>query len=405
MDAQNMRPKVLVLTKLFWPDGGGGELATYLIVKNVLSKSFDVLVVSGTRRSKPDVLRGANYVHWSALESKYKPVEWLRLLANTRWLRKLVERVDIVYIPSHTLMPMAMATKLVKPSVKVVLHLHNYQALTYTSIILAGRRPDVATDVIVEYREHRSLLRALLAGFGHHINRVNRYAIIYADRVICTSQRQYEILLKYLPELRSKAVVIYNPPPPLPDMNRMPSEEPALIYPGGDSYVKGFHAIIEALSKILKRHECKVYAICGRETPSRENLRLIGLCRRLGDNFIILNRLPHEKYLKLHENAWGLLFPSMCEEPLPYTIVESMLIGTMPIAARIGGVPEIVRGSPAEEYLFMPGNINELVDKVDDLLSLSREGIMDAGMKLREHALELFNREEIEDKITACLTS
>jgi glycosyltransferase involved in cell wall biosynthesis len=118
-----------------------------------------------------------------------------------------------------------------------------------------------------------------------------------------------------------------------------------------------------------------------------------------------LNRLPHEKYLKLHENAWGLLFPSMCEEPLPYTIVESMLIGTMPIAAGVGGVPEIVRGSPAEEYLFMPGNINELVDKVEGLLSLSREDILNAGLTLREHALELFNGEEIEDKMTACLTS
>jgi len=115
MDAQIMRPKVLVLTKLFWPEGGGAELATYLIVKEVLSKGFDVVVVSGTRRPKSDVLRAVDYVHWSALESKYKPVEWLRLLANTRWFTKLVERADVVYIPSHTLIPMAMVAKLVKP--------------------------------------------------------------------------------------------------------------------------------------------------------------------------------------------------------------------------------------------------------------------------------------------------
>jgi glycosyltransferase involved in cell wall biosynthesis len=118
-----------------------------------------------------------------------------------------------------------------------------------------------------------------------------------------------------------------------------------------------------------------------------------------------LNRVPHKEYLKLHETAWSLLFPFISEKPLPYTVVESMLMGTMPVAARVGGVPEIVRDSPAEEYLFMPGNINELVDKVDDLLSLSRGDILNAGMTLREHALELFNREEIEDKITACLTS
>jgi glycosyltransferase involved in cell wall biosynthesis len=144
-----MIPKVLVLTKFFWPDGGGAELATYLIVKNVLSRSFDVLVVSGTKRPKSDVLRTASYILWSALESAY------------------------------------------------------------------------------------------------------------------------------------------------------------LVY------------------------------------------------------------------LKLHGNAWGLLLPSMGEEPFPYALVESMLIGTIPIDARVGGVPEIVRGSPAEGYLFMSGNVNELVDKVESLLSLS----------------------------------
>jgi glycosyltransferase involved in cell wall biosynthesis len=74
--------------------------------------------------------------------------------------------------------------------------------------------------------------------------------------------------------------------------------------------------------------------------------------------------MPHEEYLKLHESAWGLLFPSLCEEPLPYAVVESMLMDTMPVAARVGGVPEIVEGSPAEEYLFTPENISEFVNKV-----------------------------------------
>jgi hypothetical protein len=140
-----------------------------------------------------------------------------------------------------------MAAKLVKPSVKVALHLHNYQELAYTSIVLAGREPDTATDAIVEYREHGSLLRALLAGLGHYVNYVNRLAVMFADKIICVSQRQYEILLRYLPELREKAVVVYNPPPPLPSIDKKVSREPILIYPGGESYVKGFHMVVGAL--------------------------------------------------------------------------------------------------------------------------------------------------------------
>jgi glycosyltransferase involved in cell wall biosynthesis len=394
-----MRPKVLVLAKLFWPEGGGAELATYLIVKEVLSKGFDVVVVSGTRRPKSDVLRAVDYVHWSALDSKYKPVGWLRLLANTRWFTKLVERADVVYIPSHTLIPMAMAAKLVKPNVKVVLHLHNYQVLAYTSIVLAGRGPDAATDAIVEYQEHRSLLRALLAGLGHYANHINRLAVMFADKIICVSQKQYEILSRYLPELREKAVVVYNPPPPLPNVNKKVGQEPILIYPGGENYVKGFHMAIEALARVLKRHNCKAYVISGREAPSREGLRLGSLRKGLGDKLTILSKMPHEEYLKLHESVWGLLFPSVCEEPLPYAVVESMLMGTMPVAARVGGVPEIVRGSPAEEYLFTPGDVNEFVDKIEAILSQPKDGIADAGSKLREAVLKKFDSETIEKKL------
>jgi glycosyltransferase involved in cell wall biosynthesis len=394
-----MRPKVLALTKFFWPEGGGAELATYLIVKEVLSKSFDVDVISGTRRPKPDVLEAVNYIYWSALKSKYKPAEWLRLLANTRQFIKLVEKAEVVYISSHTLIPMAMVAKLMKPSVKVVLHLHNFQVLTYTSIVLVGREPDAVTDAIVEYREHGSLLRALLVGLGHYVNYIERLAIMSADSVICVSQRQCEILLRYLPELREKAVVVYNLPPPLPNISKKVSREPTLIYSGGESYIKGFHVAAEALVRVLKRYDCKAYMIGGRKVSTQDGLGLRSLRKKLGDKLIFLSRMPHEEYLKLHESAWGLLFPSICEEPLPYAVVESMLMGTIPVAARVGGVPEIVEGSQAEEYLFTPSDVEEFVNKIESLLSQSRDNIADVGSKLREAALKKFDSKTIEKKL------
>jgi len=84
------------------------------------------------------------------LEARYKPVEWIKTFTGIGWVRNLVEEADIVYIPSHTLIPLAIAVKTINPRTKIVLHLHNYQLLTYTSIVLAGREPDVAADMIVE---------------------------------------------------------------------------------------------------------------------------------------------------------------------------------------------------------------------------------------------------------------
>jgi glycosyltransferase involved in cell wall biosynthesis len=402
VDAKAMKPRILVLTKLFWPEGGGAELATYLIIKDILSKHFDVAIVSGTRSPEPDILEHARYIHWGALEARYKPIEWIKTFMGIGWVRNLVEEADIVYIPSHTLIPLTIAVKTINPRTKIALHLHNYQLLTYTSVVLANREPDVATDIIVELGEHKSLLRALLAGFGHYINYINRFAAMLADKIICVSHRQCEIILRYIPEVRGKAEVIYNPPPSLPSLNKRINDKPIVIYIGGGSYIKGFEMFLETIFKaLIKGLDIKVYITYGRGMSPKEEVLLKRILRNLGNNLVLLGRLSYDEYLKLHEVAWALLFPSIWEEPLPYAIIESMLLGTIPIASGAGGVPEIIRGSPAEEYLFTPGDINEFIDRIEKLLSQSKKDIIDIGIKLREHILRLLNEERIENKLVS----
>jgi len=398
VDAKALKPRILLFSKLLWPEGGGGELATYLIARSMLSKHFDITIVSGTGKPEPDVLRAARYVHWSTLESKLKPVEWFKLVANTKHIRSLIERADVVYVTSHTLIPLAIIAKTLKPSVKVVLHAHNYQLLTFTSVVLAGRGPDVATDIMVEYGEHGSLLRAILAGLGHYVNTVNRIALNYVDRVICVSRRQCEILVEHIPELKGRTTVIYNPPPPLQGIDRNLYEKPTLIYAGGGSYIKGYHLALKTLTRIAARLKCRIYIIHVKEVGNAKRM-MERISQTLNGRLIPLDRMQHKEYLELLRRSWGILFPSTAEEPLPYAIVESMLTGTIPVASRVGGVPEIVEGTPAEEYMFTPGDVEELSDRVEKLVSQPREAIVDAGIKLREHALRLFNEGEIESKL------
>jgi len=394
-----MKPKILVFTKLFWPEGGGAELATYLIVRDILSRYFDVTIVSGTREPVVDVLKHAKYIHWDVLEAKFKPIEWLKVFASSNYIKKLVEHVDVIYIPSHTLVPVSIIAKKVKPEVKVVLHLHNYQLLTYTSVVLTGRGPDVTTDIMVERGEHSSVLRAILAGLGHYLNYLNRYSLNYVDEVMCVSKRQCEIILKYIPGLKGKTTVVYNPPPSLPHIEKRLGEEPVLIYAGGGSYVKGLHIVAKALARVLKRYRCKIYVIYGRKAKTSQKPLLERLSQRLDNKLRILNKLPHREYLRLHESSWGLLFPSLCEEPLPYAVVEASLLRTIPIASRAGGIVEILEKSPAERYLFTPGDIDEFINKLELLLSQSRSHIEDIGLKLKEHVSRVFNPEDIERKI------
>jgi glycosyltransferase involved in cell wall biosynthesis len=256
----------------------------------------------------------------------------------------------------------------------------------------------MATDIMVEYGEHGSLLRAILAGLGHYVNLVNRIALNYVDKVICVSRRQCEILVEHIPELKGRTTVIYNPPPPLPGIDKNLDEEPTLIYAGGGSYIKGYHLALKTLTRIAVRLKCRIYMIHVKEAGNAKRM-VERISQTLNGRLIPLDRILHKEYLELLRRSWGLLFPSISEEPLPYSIVESMLTGTIPVASRVGGVPEIVEGTPAEEYMFTPGDAGELLDKVEKLVSQPREAIVDTGMKLREHALRLFNEREIENKL------
>jgi len=394
-----MKPRILVLTKLSWPQGGGGELATHLIVKDILSRHFDVTIVSGTRSPEPDILRHARYVYWSALEAGYKPVVWVKAFTSIGWIRRLVEEADVVYIPSHTLIPIAIPVKKINPTARIVLHLHNYQLLTYTSVLLAGREPGVATDMIVELGEHKSLIRALLAGFGHYLNYINRLATSIADRIICVSRRQCELITSYMPEIKRKTEIVYNPPPPLPAISKRISEEPLLIYAGGESYTKGFGTLLKAVTRVLARHRAKAYILLGKEASQEDKAHMTKLSERVNGRLILLDKLPHNEYLKLHEHAWALLFPSITEEPLPYAVVEAMFIGTIPVASRIGGVPEILEGTIAESFMFKPNDTEETADKIERLLTMSKESVLTLGENLKKHIIRLIERESIESRM------
>ena len=160
------------------------------------------------------------------------------------------------------------------------------------------------------------------------------------------------------------------------------TNEKILLYLGGSSFVKGFHIVLKAIDEILKRH-----------SELRVIMTKVKRDKVPTQNCVVYEELPYEEVVKLHANAHALLFPSIWEEPLPYAVMESMVMGTIPIASRIGGIPEIVEGTYAEEMLFEAGNVEELVDRMESILVMSKEQIKDVGFGLREATLKRFNPE------------
>jgi glycosyltransferase involved in cell wall biosynthesis len=196
-----------------------------------------------------------------------------------------------------------------------------------------------------------------------------------------------------MPEIKGKSVVIYNPLPNISPVRKELGDEKILLYLGGPSFVKGFHLVLKVANKLSKRYR-----------DLRILMTKMKEYRSLPSNCMALGELPYRDVVGLHSRAYALLFPSIWEEPLPYVVVESMLAGTIPIAARTGGVPEIVSGTPAEHFLFKPGDAEEFLDKIRELASYTPEDVATMGTELRQHALKLFNLENIEKALLKVFT-
>jgi len=391
---------ILVVAELYWPEGGGAELATHLII-DILRREFDVTVVTGSKNI--EVLHSVKYVYEPLLVRREKPVLWLnslRLMEAERF-KDLLRRHDIVYIPKYTLSIIPIARKLGK---KVVVHLHDYIPISYTAVVLAPyeehSRRMMKDNVMMECR--KGLKYCVGIGAFWWLPRLARRWLSQADRVICVSRRQAKIVSDIIPAVSNRLEVIYNPPPPdlltgepIKDLD----DAPTFLYIGGDSYIKGFYSLLRAIKLIVKRNAKAKFIFAG--SYRTESIQLLkALTKR--DNGVevqVVGEVKHEEISHLHQRAWALLFPSISEEPLPFAVVEAMISGTVPVASKVGGVPELLKDTPAESFMFKPGSEEDLARKILQLLTYSAREVLRSGDAIRQHALRLFNPEVIMEKL------
>jgi glycosyltransferase involved in cell wall biosynthesis len=392
--------RILVISERYWPDGSGGELATHLIL-DILRKRFDVTVVTGTKN--PSRLSGVGYIYESLLSKREKPILWLDTvkLVHTQRFQKLLRESDVVYIPSFAFLIIPYAKRLGK---KVVVHLHGYIPISYTATVLAPYEEHKHRITLDDIRLEcmKSLRHCVGASLLWWLPKLARKWISQADKVICVSKRQAEIIADQAPELRSKIEVVYNPL--LPEIiNTEPRKElddtPTFLYVGGDSYIKGFHTLLKAMKELGKQGIKARFILTNRY--SHESIKILNSLTNKYENLRInvVGRIEYHELIKLHKKAWALVFPSIWEEPLPYAVVEAMALGTIPVASSVGGVPETIGNCSVKKFLFKPGDVNDLIEKLKILASQSKENILSLATECRNHIIEIFNRENIERKI------
>jgi len=379
----SQKRKILVISEIFWPEGGGAELATYLILRLLRDAGFEITVLTSTRNPSP--IKGVKFYYTNLLKpgNRIERFLYMSILAQKPWFKKLLKQHDTLYIPqmAYPLIPIAK-----REGLKVVVHLHNYAPVRYHGVkyYFEPDNPstwdEIRTGIFHEYHIYKSLLRTTAMPASYLVYKLSKHMLEQADAIICVSKRQAEIVKQKI--RHAKIEVVYNPPPPLPPLEKRPSETPTLLYVGGDSYLKGFPIALWALSKL--RHNYKAY-IAGHVSAKWANL-----VNKLSNKITLLGKIPYNNVLKLHAQAWALLFPSILEEPLPYAVVEALMAGTIPVAFAVGGIPEVVKGTLAEKSLCRPGDIKCIIEQLETIISLHQNELM---------AIEIQIKDEFQNKI------
>ena len=389
------KTKILVLAELYWPQGGGAELATHLMLKNLQKTGkFQITVLTGVRSIEK--ISGIKYIYTPHLKPRPKPLLWFYVdyMCRQEFFRNLLKKHDVVYIPRIAYPAIPYSKKLGK---KVIVHLHNYQPLTYHSIYSEADEK-LNNPIKFEILEHNNILRSIAVGFLQHLNKFVKYWLLQADKVICVSEKQKSIIIKRIPELAKKIEVIYNVLPDVPAIVRKNISSSAILYLGGDSYLKGFHLLLGALKVMAKKSSPQLKIIFAGKY-NRRSKKLLKRLSKVIKNIVFEGYVTHSELWKLYSLSKAVIVPSICEEPLPLIILESIVSGTIPIASKVGGIPEIIRGTYAEKLLFTCNDINELVNKIGFVLSLTMEEFMKINAELNETLLKNINNNEVGKKL------
>jgi glycosyltransferase involved in cell wall biosynthesis len=391
------REQLLVITERYWPDGSGGELATHLIIDILRKeKALEITVITGSRN--PMRLPGVRYIYEPLLSVEGKPLLWLNVnrLIRRGEFRKILQESDIVYVPGFMFPIIPYAKNMGK---RVIVHLHGYAPISYTAVILAPyeehKHKITHDDIRLECM--RDAKHCISAGLLWWLPMLIKKWVSQADKIICVSKKQADIITDLAPELAGKVEVAYNPLPPElinASINKEIDDVPTFLYTGGDAYIKGFHIVMS----IIKGWRSKARFIL----TGINNREIINALSKLNDKdrkIEIYPRLNRDKVIKLHNRSWAFLFPSVVEETFGYAVIEAALSKTIPITFHVGGIGEIVKGMFMENFTTDVYNIKQFIEKIYFISSLSPSDIITLGDKIRNDILKKFNVETIKNNL------
>ncbi len=142
-----------------------------------------------------------------------------------------------------------------------------------------------------------------------------------------------------------------------------------LLYGGQIDRHKGVHTAIEAVHKLLHRHQKEVsLTLAGYGPPAyQDELRDLATKLDVADHVQFAGLIPRNEMTGFMQTFDILLFPSIYDEPLARMMQEGMACGLAVVGTTTGGSGELLRHN-VNGLAFAPGDGQDMVRQVVRLL-------------------------------------
>lgn len=260
-------------------------------------------------------------------------------------------------------------------------------------------KPDIVHTAVGEANFH-GILAAKLAGVkiavseevgipSHSNIAVFVFRLIYrlADKVICVSNSVNDYLVS-VGEIKSGyGQVIYNPVSLPSDFNRVKQPNFTIVCVGRLEKVKNQRLLISSLVKIENQAVQLILVGDGCEKNNlKELINKLGIQDRVQITGFASN--PFEWL----EKADLFVLPSL-SEGFGIAAVEAMQLGIPCLCSNVGGIPEFIKEGQTG-WLFNPESEDEFVAKLNYILQLNEDSLIEMGSKGKIAVFEKFSEEK-----------
>ncbi|HEX8397293.1 MAG TPA: glycosyltransferase family 4 protein [Pyrinomonadaceae bacterium] len=229
-----------------------------------------------------------------------------------------------------------------------------------------------------------------------------RWAINCSDLVIAVSQESAKQLRNITDSLKISVIPnaidtsVFNAGKQLTDK---PSDGAVrLLFVGAVGKLKGERDLIKALAILRESGNTNIkVSFLGYGAESLKDY-----CEETGTIDFVehLGAVSMSERIGFYQKADIFVLPTYAEA-MPMSVIEAMAAGLAIISTPVGGIPELIEGG-VDGFLFPPGDVNALAEKISYLLN-NKDLTIKIGGRARKKASEQLNFPRYAGKLRQCL--